>query len=140
MADSNTSGEEPADPIDEVQPDELRLVPEESPDLSAWDRAIQERLEQDRRRASFRLVDVMDEEEPVRFSVRDVLVLTAFAAVLFAMFRLVRPDAFALALGVVAFISLVALSMVRQRNSILHVGWWVLLVVYLVTAIVTVFT
>ncbi|MDH3717571.1 MAG: hypothetical protein OES79_05560 [Planctomycetota bacterium] len=122
------AGQEPAE-------DEYSLQAEESlPESDAWYKAIQRRI--DARRQLDQAIDAMQAaEEAVRFSVRDLLLLTTFAASLLALFRVVRPDVYALTLGVLAFISLVGLSLFRPKNSILIIGWWVLLAVYLISAV-----
>jgi hypothetical protein len=115
--------------------DEFLLQAEEPlPELDAWNQVIQRRIAE--RRQLDEAIDAMQRaEQAVRFSVRDVLLLTTFAASLLALLRAVRPDVYALTLGVLAFVSLVALSLFRPKNSILIVGWWVLLAVYLISAV-----
>ena len=112
---------------------EFQLTPA-GPELSAWDEAIQKKLDEDARHPPFVPVDMP--EDTVRFSVRQALILTAFAAVMLVGLQFVRPDVFAGVLGVIAFLGLVSLSIIKPKADILYVCWWVVLMVYLIICVV----
>ncbi len=96
--------------------------------------AVRARIEE-KRRIDQALEAMSHAPEAVRFSVRDLLLIMTFAASLWAVFRLVRLDLYALALGGLTFVSLVVLSLCKRKHAILNVGWWVLLTVYLTCAL-----
>ncbi len=114
--------------------DEYRLEPDPEKGLSAWDEAIQRKIQEDIERGSpFAPVEMA--EEPVRYSVRELLFLTAVAAVVFGVSRLLPQDTVAAFLGVLALFWLIGMSLVKPQHSIFYVGWWVLLLTYVVTAV-----
>ncbi|NIL96406.1 MAG: hypothetical protein GTO53_05635 [Planctomycetales bacterium] len=115
--------------------DEYVLQEEETPPPpDAWTQAMQRRIAE-RRWLDDPKGGMEEGEESLRLSLRDCLLLTTIAAGLLALFRFVRPDRYALTLGLLALVCLMVLSLYRPRNSILTIGWWVLLTVYLITAL-----
>lgn len=117
--------------------DDYRVAPDPDKGLSAWDEAIQRKIREDIERGSpFAPVEMA--EEPVRYSVRDLLFLTAVAAAIFGVSRMLPKETVAGFLGVLALLWLIGLSLVKPQHSIFHIGWWVLLLTYLVTAVAAV--
>ncbi len=112
--------------------DEYRLESIPSHDESASDDQCPQR-DQLALRPSFD--DLATEQEPVRFTLLELLLLTAFAAGILAVYPHVSPPAFAFVLGVSAFVSLIVISLFSTQRSIIIIGWWLLLAVYLVVAI-----
>ena len=78
--------------------------------------------------------------EPVRYSLRELMILMALAAVLLAPIRLVGAAVYAAVTGMLAFAILVFISIARPQRGIVHVGWWILLVIYLTAAVATLFS
>ncbi|MCE9547725.1 MAG: hypothetical protein K8T25_19820 [Planctomycetia bacterium] len=72
--------------------------------------------------------------EPFHFSLAELLALVTMAAVLLAVLRLTGPAAFAAVSGVLAFVSLVAISMLKPDRAIIHVAWWTIVLIYLLSA------
>jgi hypothetical protein len=122
---------------DQPTDDDYQIAPDPEQGLSAWDEAIQRKVQEDIERGSpYAPVEMVD--EPVRYSVRDLLFLTGIAAVVFGVSRTLPQGAVAGFLGLLALLGLIGLSIVKPQNSIFHVGWWVLLLMYLVTAVAAV--
>ncbi|MFP6693010.1 MAG: hypothetical protein VB875_08335 [Pirellulales bacterium] len=114
-----------------------RLEPETSERQRAREdskrRRLQDQLDD---RTKFKAVELVEQQQP--YSIRDVLLLTGLASVLFGVSRFVTPDIFAGALGLSAFIGLILLSVFKPQRSIFHVGWWILLSLYVLTAVVAI--
>ncbi len=87
-------------------------------------------------RTKFKAVELVEQPQP--YSIRDVLLLTGLASVVFGVSRFVTPDIFAGALGLSAFIGLILLSVFKPQRSIFQVGWWILLSLYVLTAVVAI--
>ncbi len=138
-SESSKPTEEFSDQLGETPPasddDEFRIAAGDNTPASAWDAAIQKQLDRELEHGT-KFVPVEMAEEPIRFSLRETLILTACTAFLFALFRLMSPAYFAGMLGLLTFFWLVAMSMFRPQKSIFQVGWWVLLTVYLIASVV----
>lgn len=114
-----------------------RLEPETSERQRACEDSMRRRLQdQLDDRTKFKAVELVEQQQP--YSIRDVLLLTGLASVLFGVSRFVTPDIFAGALGLSAFIGLILLSVFKPQRSIFHVGWWILLSLYVLTAVVAI--
>ncbi|MFP6613238.1 MAG: hypothetical protein VB835_13085 [Pirellulales bacterium] len=114
-----------------------RLEPETSERQRAREDSMRRRLQdQLDDRTKFKAVELVEQQQP--YSIRDVLLLTGLASVLFGVSRFVTPDIFAGALGLSAFIGLILLSVFKPQRSIFHVGWWILLSLYVLTAVVAI--
>ncbi len=114
-----------------------RLEPETSERQRGREDSMRRRLQgQFDDRTKFKAVELVEQQQP--YSIRDVLLLTGLASVLFGVSRFVTPDIFAGALGLSAFIGLILLSVFKPQRSIFHVGWWILLSLYVLTAVVAI--
>lgn len=77
-------------------------------------------------------------EEPVRYSLFELLVLITVTAAMLASIRFLGAAAFAGIAGVLGFFMLVFISLAKPTRGIIHVAWWVILVIYLVAAVAAV--
>ena len=119
--------------LDELE--EYSLAPDSDEERAAREASSRRRLD-NTFEAGTRFSPVEPVEQVEGYSIRDVFALTLVAAVLFAVSRFLDPEVFAGALGIMALLGLVVLSVLKPQKSILHVGWWVLLSLYLLSAIV----
>jgi hypothetical protein len=71
----------------------------------------------------------------VRYSLGELLALITVSALLLAPIRYLGAALFAAASGALAFIVLVYISLAKPSRGIVHVAWWVLLVIYIVAAV-----
>ncbi len=114
-----------------------RLEPETSERQRGREDSMRRRLQgQFDDRTKFKAVELVEQPQP--YSIRDVLLLTGLASVVFGVSRFVTPDIFAGALGLSAFIGLILLSVFKPQRSIFQVGWWILLSLYVLTAVVAI--
>lgn len=74
-------------------------------------------------------------DEPVRYSLFELLVLMTLAAVMLASLRFVGVAAFASIAGVLGFFMLVFISIFKPNRGIVHVAWWVLMAIYLTASV-----
>jgi hypothetical protein len=79
-------------------------------------------------------------EPPLRFSLRDLLVMFTFASIGLAAVRWLPPGYFAGAAGLVAFITLFILGVGQPRSQATRLVFWGVLTVYLFAAIATLVT
>lgn len=114
-----------------------RLEPETSERQRGREDSMRRRLQgQFDDRTKFKAVELVEQPQP--YSIRDVFLLTGLASVVFGVSRFVTPDIFAGALGLSAFIGLILLSVFKPQRSIFQVGWWILLSLYVLTAVVAI--
>jgi hypothetical protein len=78
------------------------------------------------------------EAEPLRYSLRELLILMTLSAVLLSTIRLLGAATFAAVSGVMAFAMLIFISVAKPQNGIIHIGWWILMVIYLIASVVAV--
>ena len=71
---------------------------------------------------------------PIRYSLFELLVLVTLTAVMLASIRLVGAAIFAGIAGVLGFVMLVFISLAKPTRGIVHVAWWVVMVIYIVAA------
>ncbi len=69
------------------------------------------------------------------FSIKEMLITTAAAAVVLALVRLIGPNSLAITLGGVALAGLVANALGYDAPRHVILGWWLLLVMYLIVGL-----
>lgn len=74
-------------------------------------------------------------EGPFQFSLSEALVLLVVLSLLLGVMRTVPRTWAAFLTGIVVFLSLVLMSLLRLERPIFHLGWWALLVVYVLLCI-----
>jgi membrane protein implicated in regulation of membrane protease activity len=111
-------------------------IASETPDEQAAREAAMQRRLNSRLDDTPKFEAIEPVEESLAFSIRDVFLLTGLAAVVLSVSRFVTPDVFAGTLGLATFLGLIFLAVVKPQNSIFQVGWWVMLALYLMVAIV----
>jgi hypothetical protein len=83
-----------------------------------------------------------DDEEPeesaTQFSIKELMQVTAFAAVGFAIMRWFPADLLAGALGLAAIIGMGILTVAKPQKAFFYLAWWTLLAVYVIVSIVAV--
>lgn len=72
-----------------------------------------------------------EDPESRRFSMWDLLAVVTVASLVLAVGTYVSKPVFAGAVGMATLVSLVALSAMKHPPAILQIGWWVLLLIYL---------
>lgn len=78
-------------------------------------------------------------EGPFQFSLSEALVLLVILALLLGVMRTVPRTWAAFLTGVMVFLSLVIMSLLKLERPIFHLGWWALLVVYVLLCIAAMF-
>jgi len=73
--------------------------------------------------------------DPIRYSLRELLVVITVSALVLAPIRYLGAALFAAVSGVMAFLVLVYISLAKPSRGIVHVAWWVLLLMYVVAAV-----
>jgi len=79
-------------------------------------------------------------EGPFQFSLTEALVLLAILAMLLGVMRTFPRTWAAFLTGIVVFLSLVIMSLLKLERPIFHLGWWALLVVYVLLCIAAMVT
>ncbi len=75
------------------------------------------------------------EKEPFQFSLAELLLLTALASILLGILGCF-PHQYAAGLaGLGALVSMLVLSILKPNRAIIHVGWWVVFGIYLVSCL-----
>lgn len=74
-------------------------------------------------------------EGPFQFSLSEALVLLVILSLLLGVMRTVPRTWAAFLTGIVVFLSLLMMSLLRLERPIFHLGWWALLVVYVLLCI-----
>ncbi|HEX5445413.1 MAG TPA: hypothetical protein VFW87_16425 [Pirellulales bacterium] len=70
--------------------------------------------------------------ESQRFSLWSLLALMTLAAVVLGLGTYLPKAVFAGVLGIATLVAMVLLSLLRLPAAILQIGWWMLLVIYLI--------
>ena|SRR5215469_5648794 len=80
------------------------------------------------------IVAALQENDPEsrRYSLAGLLVIMTIASVVLSLGAQLPRDVFAGAVGVATLVSMVALSAMQDPPRVLQVGWWVLLLIYLI--------
>lgn len=74
-------------------------------------------------------------ESPFQFSLSEALVLLVILSLLLGVMGTVPRTWAAFLTGIVVFLSLVIMSLLKLERPIFHLGWWALLVVYVLLCI-----
>lgn len=76
-----------------------------------------------------------EEEESLRFqfSIRELLILNAVLAVLFALLRVLAPSWMAGSLGIVTLLTAIMLAVYQPESRRVEMAWWCMLLIYLAT-------
>jgi len=118
---------EPSD-LDDQQPAELSLTPVDP-------EAIDVRKLHNPPPPRFPAPDSEPAPDPVRYSLRELLLVITLTALLLAPIRYIGAAMFAAISGVMAFLILVYISLAKPSRGIVHVAWWVILAIYVVAAV-----
>jgi hypothetical protein len=134
-------------PARPVIPPDVTLVPrppevDDEPDLnllppaghSASELHKQAMLEAAAERAA-QAEDDEPEELPTQFSIKELMQVTAFAAVGFAIMHWVPPDLLAGALGLASIVGMGILTVAKPQKAYFYLIWWTLLAVYVIVSI-----